>query len=95
MQTKMLDFHKLWHDEEWIRQNFNMDELFDYSVIDSLTEFKGTHPGVMAERIRRASWKIELDISRKKFGFKDGLLHLIEKITGHRFFEYKNYSIIR
>ena len=95
MQTKMLDFHRLWHDESWIRQNFGGDELFDYSVIDSLSRFNGTQPGVMSGRITEASWNIELDTSKKKFKFRDRLLHFIEKITGHRLFEYKNYSIIK
>jgi len=31
MQIKALDFHRLWHDEEWIRNNFKPGELFDYS----------------------------------------------------------------
>jgi len=95
MQTKILDFHKLWHDEEWIRQNQRMGDLFDYTDIDSLSRFKGTHPGIMEERIRKTSWNIEMDTSKKKFGIKDRLLHLFEKITGHRLFEYKNYSLFK
>jgi hypothetical protein len=95
MQTKMLDFHKLWHDEEWIRQNHQTGELFDYSEVDSLARFNGSHPKVMEERIRLTSWNIEMDTSKKKFGWKDRFLHLFEKITGYRLFEYKNYSIIK
>lgn len=95
MQTKALDFHRLWHDEEWIRQNFNIGDLFDYSAIDSLSLFLGTHPAVMEERIRNTSWDIKLDTSAKKFGFKDGLLHRIEQLTGYRLFEYKNYSLLK
>jgi hypothetical protein len=95
MQNKALDFHKLWHDEEWIRKNFRMDELFDYSEIESLALFKGTHPNVMDRRIREANWDIKLDISKKKFKFKDRILHFIENTTGYRLFEYKNYSLIK
>lgn len=95
MQTKMRDFHMLWHDEEWLKKNFRMDELFDYSDIDSLGLFKGTHPEVMKSRIEDANWNIQLDISKKKFSFKDQILHFIENTTGYRLFEYKNYSVIK
>ncbi len=94
MQVKMQDFHRLWHDEEWIKQNFKSAELFDYSEVDSLDLFTGTHPEIMKDRIMKADWNIRLDISDKKFRLKDRLLHRFEKITGHRLFEYKNYRVI-
>lgn len=95
MQTKMLDFHKLWHDEEWIRKNFRMEELFDFSQIDSLAEFRDTHPAVMNHRIKNVNWTIQLETGKKNLRFKDRILYFIEKITGHRLFEYKNYSLLR
>jgi len=95
MQTKALDFHRLWHDEEWIRQNFKMDELFDYSEFDSLRLFNGNHPEVMNERIRNSKWNIKLDTSKKRLGLKAYILYIIEKLTGYRLFEYKNYSVIK
>ncbi|MBK7215060.1 MAG: glycosyltransferase family 2 protein [Bacteroidales bacterium] len=95
MRSKVLDFHKLWHDEEWIRKNFNMEELFDFSEIDSLGIFKGTHPAVMQERIKNSSWDIKIDINRKRFSAKEKILYSIEKLTGLRLFEYKNYSILK
>jgi len=95
MQTKALDFHKLWHDEEWIRQNFRMEELFDYSGIESLSLFKGTHPEIMRQRISDAQWDIDLDTSTKRFRYKDRILYQVEKLTGYRLFEYKNYSLLR
>ena len=95
MQTKMLDFHRLWHDEEWIRKNIKMEDFFDYSTFDSLSLFTSNHPEVMVERIQRSSWNVKLDTTRKRFRLKDRILHTIEKLTGHRLFEYKNYSIIK
>ncbi|HOW30535.1 MAG TPA: hypothetical protein PLP88_03145 [Bacteroidales bacterium] len=94
MQTKVLDFHKLWHDENWIRENVKQEDLFDFSDVDSIALFTGTHPAVMAERIMNAEWKIDLDISKKKLSFKKTVLHWFERVTGHRLFEYKNYRII-
>lgn len=95
MQIKALDFHRLWHDEEWIRNNFKPGELFDYSEIDSIKLFDSNHPEVMSERIKSTNWNIKLDISNRKFNLKEKFFYLFEKITGHRLFEYKNYSIIK
>ncbi|QHS61457.1 glycosyltransferase family protein [Chitinophaga agri] len=67
---------------------------FDYGEVDSLAVFKGTHPAVMQERINKKNWQFSHDISRKKFSFKDNVLYWIEKITGKRLFDYRNYKII-
>ncbi|MBW8685875.1 glycosyltransferase family 2 protein [Chitinophaga sp. B61] len=67
---------------------------FDYGEVDSLAIFKGTHPQVMHERIQQRNWQFSHDISRKKFSFKDSLLYWIEKRTGKRLFDYRNYKII-
>jgi len=94
MKTKILDFSRLWHDEEWIKQNLKIDELFDFSDIDSLDKFTETHPKVMQQRIEKANWNIKLDISKKRFKLKDKLLYYFEKNTGYRLFEYKNFKKI-
>ena len=69
-------------------------DAFNYGEVDSLAVFKGTHPSVMQERINQKNWQFTHDISRKKFSFKDSLLYWIEKMTGKRLFDYKNYRII-
>jgi hypothetical protein len=67
---------------------------FDYSEIDSLERFSGTHPSVMNERIRRKNWQFDFDVTRKNFSLKNKLLYWIEQKTGKRLFEYRNYKII-
>lgn len=67
---------------------------FDYGEVDSLAPFKGTHPEVMKERIKKKNWQFTHDISRKKFSFKDSVLYWVEKKTGKRLFDYRNYKII-
>ncbi len=57
-------------------------------------KFTGTHPQVMLDRIERKNWKIELDISQKKFSLKDRFLFWVEKKTGKRLFAFKNYKVI-
>jgi hypothetical protein len=64
---------------------------FDYSQIDALEKFKGKHPTVMQQRIETINWKFTYDLSYNKYSFKDKLKNLLFKLTGIRFFEYKNY----
>ena len=91
---KQKKFHQMWHDDEWINQNVSKADEYDYSIIDSLKKFEGTHPEVMNERLQKMNWKFQFDISRKKFKLKEWLLYQFEKITGIRLFEYKNYNKI-
>lgn len=93
-QRKQETFHKLWHDDEWVKKNVAERELFDYSFIDSIERFKGEHPQVMKERVARVNWELGFDPSFKKLSFKDKILMEIEKRTGYKVGEYKNYKII-
>lgn len=68
---------------------------FDYSQIDALEKFRGTHPAIMQERIKRMNWKFDYDLSYNNFKLKDKAKNLLEKLTGKRFFDYKNYKLLR
>jgi len=47
----------------------------------------------MQERISKADWHFEFDVTKKKFrDIKKQLLYYIEKTTGKRLFEYRNYK---
>ncbi len=91
---KLKQARKLWHSDEFLEKEYASAEAFDFSNIDSLELFKGKHPAVMQERIGRQNWKFEHDISRKNMGLKKRLLYIIEKLTGYRVGEYKNYKLI-
>jgi len=93
-QQKALNVSKFWHSDEWINSNIPKTDEFDYSEIDSLQLYKGTHPKVMQPRIQRLNWKFEHDVSKKKYNFKIAVLTFIEKLTGYRVGEYKNYKVI-
>ena len=56
-QAKQETFHKLWHTDEWMKQNVPQVEQFDYSPIDSLKEFRETHHQVMQHRINKINWQ--------------------------------------
>jgi len=94
-QQKQESFHKMWHDDEWMKKNITVTDEFDYSHIDSLQKFSGSHPSVMSERIRKMNWKFSFDPAHSDLSFKGKLLHLIEKKTGWRIGEYKNYKLLK
>jgi hypothetical protein len=94
MQQKHVQFNRLYHSDQWVDRKVNHTKLYDYSSVESITRFKGTHPRVMSDRIKRLNWKVELDENKKSFKTGDRILHWIELKTGKRLFEYKNYKII-
>ena len=93
-QAKQESFHKMWHDDNWMKKNIPKVEQFDYSQIDSLAKFTDTHPLVMQERVKRQNWKFDFDPTKKKWGMKMILLMWVEKTFGWRPGEYKNYILI-
>ncbi|MES2592349.1 MAG: glycosyltransferase family 2 protein [Bacteroidota bacterium] len=93
-QAKQLTFHKLWHTDEWMKQNIPQTDKFDYTNIDSLKAFTGTHPAVMQKRISKINWKFLFDPTKKKLTFRVKVLLFIENKFGIKIGEYKNYKII-
>jgi hypothetical protein len=94
MQEKKLSFNKYWHDDQWIEKNIVKAEEFDYSKIDSLKKFTESHPAVMTGRISRMNWQFNRDMSTNRLKVKDQVKQWVEKVTGWRPGEYRNYKII-
>jgi hypothetical protein len=96
MQAKQKTFHKLWHDDEWVEKNIATVDEFDYSSIESVSLFEGTHPKVMEERLKRLNWKFSFDPTRKKrLSPRRRLLNYIYKKTGWHIGEFKNYRLLK
>jgi hypothetical protein len=96
MMDKRRNFGNYWGGEaynEEAAQLFTGD--FDYSQIDALEKFTGTHPAVIQERIRQQNWQFEHDLSYNKYTLKDRFKNLMEKWTGVRPFDYKNYTLLK
>ena len=91
---KLKQARKLWHSDEFIQSEYANASEFDFSGIDSLALYKGSHPAVMQDRIAQKNWQFDHDISIKRFGLKKRLLHWIEHLTGWRIGEHKNYKLI-
>jgi hypothetical protein len=86
--------NRYWHDDQWIEEHVGAAVEFDYSNVDSLQRFTGSHPQVMRARIDSMNWKLELDPKKKNFTLWRRMLFWLEKITGWRPFEYKRYKVI-
>lgn len=94
MKQKMYQTGKLWHSDEEMNAFLQSSDIFDYNDFDSLNKFEGTHPSVMKHRISKKNWEIALNIQEKKFSLKDRVLYWIEKKTGKRLFDFRNYKIV-
>ena len=94
-QAKLQSFHRYWHSDRWIDKTLQKSDGYDYSGMDFLTKFSGTQPSVMLERIARQDWHFSPDPAKSKHSLKAVLLHFIEKMTGWRVGEYRNYTIVR
>ena len=95
MRKKIKESSVYWNDDTQMEKIKSSPDDYDFSGFDSLEKFTGTHPGVMLNRIQRQNWIIDLDLSQKKFSFKNKCLYYFEKLTGIRPFDFKNYKIIR
>ncbi len=95
MMKKVKNFTKLWHSDQKLEEWMKSPDFWNYDEFDSLQKFTGTHPAVMHERIAKQNWKVELDITKKKFSLKDSLLYYFEKLTGIRPFDFRNYRILK
>jgi len=94
MQSKMKNWYRFYKDESWINNNVVEDNEYDYSRINSLELFEGTHPEVMMARIARKNWKFDHDISMRRYSKKEKIKRFISSLIGFRIGEYRNYRII-
>jgi len=93
-QAKQQNFHKMWHDDVWVKKNISAADEFNYNNIDILEEYKQSHPAVIANRIKNSDWSFTYDKTKAKLKSKYKFLFFIEKLTGWRIGENKNYKII-
>lgn len=94
MQKKQANFQRLWHNDQWIEKYVVDTSDYDYSQIEWLSEYKGSHPAVMQKRIESINWEFRFDLSKRKTKFKYKVKRLIERLTGYVVGEFRNYKII-
>ncbi len=94
MHRKTESFHALWSGEAGRNPKLTEAE-FDYSNIDSVTVFEGTHPAVMKKLVEAENWESGIDMGKKNFkSLKHRLLFFLWKQFNWRPFEYRNYKRI-
>jgi hypothetical protein len=92
MQLKQESFNRLWHDDEWMKENIVKSEVFEYEDhVTQLNRFEGTHPKVMEDRIMKKNWKFDYDISRNNRSFKDRIKDILFKVGINP--SYQNYRL--
>ena len=91
---KLKQARKFWHSDEFLEKEYANVSEFDFSVVDSLKKYHGSHPLVMRERIMQKNWEFEHDISIKNLSLKKRLLYMVEKLTGWRIGENRNYRLL-
>lgn len=93
-RAKLQNFGRFWNDDSRMAHIRQRADEFDYSGIDALALFEGTHPAVMQARVDRMNWQFNFDIRQKKYSFKNRILMAIQKWTGWRIGEYRNYKLL-
>jgi hypothetical protein len=94
MMSKIKNASTYYEDIKWIQEVGKGQQSFDYSSIDALKLFDGTHPAVMAEHIKRKNWNFEHDISFNKLPLKYKGKIFLRKYLGINTF-YENFRIIK
>ena len=93
--AKVKNFNKYWHDDVYIDHHYEKLNEFDYAEINSLEKYRGTHPEIMQGRIARMNWEFNFDPSRNTYSMKERLSNWVEKISGIRPGEYRNYILLK
>lgn len=91
-QKKQHAFQRLYHNDDWIRNNIPDKDEFDYSCYE-VAPYSGTHPSVMQRRIGDDRvWTQHFDPSKtKKRPILVSITDAFEKLSGYRIGEYKNF----
>lgn len=93
-QRKQQTFNRLWLPDEDVQKMVGGTETYRYDGLQPLERFTGTHPTVMLPRIRAMNWQFDSDPAQTRWPWKDRLSQWLEKSTGWRPGEYKNYTLL-
>jgi hypothetical protein len=91
-KVKQDNFQKLWHDDEWMKNNTNSNAEYDYSRIVTIGKYSGGHPGVMRARIKMEDW--DFKPGTKGLTFKEKVLKFLINTFGWNAGQYRNYKQI-
>jgi hypothetical protein len=95
-QQKALNFNVI-NNPDYVITEALKQQQYNYYNIDRLEPFKGTHPAVIQEKIKKVNWEFKYDFSLSPYHnmrLKHKLAFFVERLTGYRIGEYKNYKVI-
>lgn len=92
MMKKLINASSFYNGVKWLKEESNHG-AFDYSAVDSLRLFTGSHPGVMIDRINSKNWTFDYDISFNRLSPRYKAKIFIKKYLGINSF-YENYNLI-
>jgi transposase-like protein len=91
MMRKIKNASSYYTEQEWTHE-INKGKAFDFSAIDALSPFNGTHPQVMAERLKQKNWTFDHDLSFNRLSIRYKGKIFLRKYLGINTF-YENYII--
>lgn len=94
-QERLKDFHKLWHNDDWVEQHIGDREVFEYLPDYPLIPFTGSHPAAMKDRINRLNWNFQYNYKMANIPLRYRILNFWERLTGLRPFDFRNYRLIQ
>lgn len=92
MQKKKMHTFDYLHNAATAEGNY---ESFNYNNVDRVEIFKGSHPGLMKQKIEAASNDFVFDPKKSVWKTKDKIMQPIEDVLGFKIGEYKNYKLIK
>lgn len=96
MTKKANFFFRFYNDDQQLEKIVsNHKPAYDYNETDRLDRFTGSHPATMLERISRQDWSFVYDPKKARVSLRHRFLNVIERITGYRIGEFKNYRIVK
>jgi glycosyltransferase involved in cell wall biosynthesis len=95
MQQKQRHAQRFWHTDDEVDKRVPNVHAYDYTTIDDLLPFTGTHPNAMAQRVASQNWEFSFEPWQQNIGAKEKFSRWLEKTTGWRIGEYKNYELLQ
>lgn len=93
MKQKATYFNRFWHNDEWVAKHTEPAD-FDFNAVDYLETFDEIHPKYMQSTIAAQNWTFTYDPSKSNMSFKDKIMFWLNRLTGKRWFEFENYTIV-
>lgn len=93
-QRKQLNFNRLWHSDAVVQEKVGEAETYQYDGSEPLERYTGTHPAVLLPRIQAMNWQFSSDPTHIRWRWKDRWSNWLERHTGWRVGEYRNYVLV-